>query len=323
MREILLLIEKSSHCLSYYDTQSGDRLHTVPLPDFPHEFVLCSDKSTAYIGHYGVINSGSTERGGHSVLILDIATGTITQTLDLGHENNRPHGVGIDGSDRLYVLSEGSAKLLVWDNLKAGGSHDREASTGGQKSHLFAVSKDGRKAYSMNLDSNDVTLFDPFDKVSAPIKIGTGEKPEGRLLRNDEKVLYITTRISETLAAIDTETLKIIAEVPCPGDPVRVFHDTRRGRLMTINYGANYVGVFEDATLAPLGRIDVSHPPIAISFDAAFDRAFLSIDDNKLHFVDLDTLDIQRTLETCEEPDVSAVITLPEDASVLTNQTEG
>ena len=323
MREVILLIEKSSHCLSYYDTQSGARLHTVSLPDFPHEFVLSADKSTAYIGHYGVINSGSTERGGHSVLVLDVATGAITRTLDLGRENNRPHGVGIDESDRLYVLSEGSANLLVWDDPKAGGPHDREAPTGGQKSHLFAVSRNGRKAYSINLDSNDVTLFDPFDKAGTPIKISTGEKPEGRLLRVDEKVLYITTRTSETLAAIDTETLEIIAEVPCPGDPVRVFHDTRRGRLMTINYAANYIGVFDDTTLAPLGRIDVSHPPIAISFDAAFDRAFLSIDDNKLHFVDLDTLSIQRTLETYEEPDVSAVIFLPEDASVLINQTKG
>ncbi len=317
MREVLLLIEKASDCLSYYDTKTGDRLFTVSLPEYPHEFVLNSTKTTAYIGHYGVINSGSPDKGGHTVLALDVARGEITHTLDLGPDNNRPHGVGVDAQDRLYVLSEGSAKLLVWDHPDQTGPHDREAPTGGRKSHLFAVTGDGRKAYSMNLDSNDVTLFDPYDPSQKPVKVETGEKPEGRLLRADEKVLYITTRISETLAAIDTETLKVIAEVACPGDPVRVFHDTRRKRLMTINYGANNVSVFDDTSLDYVGRFDVSAPPIAICFDEAMDIAFLSIDDNKLHYVDLDTLEITRTLETFKEPDVCAVVQLADDAPVL------
>jgi len=146
MREVLLLIEKSSHCLSYYDISARRRLHTVKLPEFPHEFVLNSTNTTAYVGHYGVINSGSREQGGHTVLAVDVARGEITHTLDLGTENNRPHGIGMDPRNRLYVLAEGSSKLLIWDDPSRVGAHDREAPTGGEKSHLFARTADGRRA---------------------------------------------------------------------------------------------------------------------------------------------------------------------------------
>ena len=317
MRETLLLVEKSSHCLSYYDTETGDRLKTVALPNFPHEFVLNRDKTIAYIGIYGVVNSGSPDKGDHSVVALDVASGAILHTLDLGPKNNRPHGLEMDGGGRLYVLAEGSSELLVWDNPQFAGPYDRQAPSGGEKSHLFALAKDGRKAYSINLDSNDVTLFDPYDPSLKPVKIETGERPEGRLLRDDEKVLYVTTRTSETLVAIDTETLKVVAEVPCPGDPVRVFHDTKRNRLMTINYGDNAIGIFDDTTLVAMSQIKLAHAPIAISFDTSLDRAFLSVDDNKLHIVDLNTLEIVKTIKTFDEPDVSAVVQLPETAPVL------
>ena len=30
-REILLLVEKCSHCFSYYDIETGERLHSIPL----------------------------------------------------------------------------------------------------------------------------------------------------------------------------------------------------------------------------------------------------------------------------------------------------
>jgi len=317
MLEVLLLIEKSSHCLSYYDISAGKRLHTVELPEFPHEFVLNSTNTAAYIGHYGVINSGSREQGGHTVLALDVARGEITHTLDLGEDNNRPHGIGMDAQDRLYVLAEGSSKLLVWDDPSRAGPNDREAPTGGKKSHLFALSADGHRAFSMNLGSNDVTLFDPFDPDVAPIRIETGEMPEGRVLTPDERILYITTRGSETLAAIDTEKLDTIAETSCPGDPARVFLDTKRDRLMTINHAANAVTVFESDTLRRIDTLDLAHPPISISFNGAVDTAFLSVDDNKLLFVDLDDLTVTGMIDTFREPDVSATVILDDNAPVL------
>ena len=41
-RDTLLLVEKCAHCFSWYDIESGERLHSLQLPDFPHEFVTDS-----------------------------------------------------------------------------------------------------------------------------------------------------------------------------------------------------------------------------------------------------------------------------------------
>lgn len=314
---ILLLIEKSAHCLSYYDIKSDERLHTVQLPDFPHEFVLNADQSIAYIGHYGVANSGSSDQGGHEILALDVAKGEIIDRFSLGEGMDRPHGIEMDGQGRLYALSETAEKIAIWDDPSKGGAPDRTAPTGGLKSHLFALTQDGRRCFSMNLGSNDVTLFDPHDPQVTPVSISTGEKPEGRLLRADEKVLFVTNRISETVVAIDTTTLEIMATSDVPGDPVRIFHDTKRGRLITTNYEGCSVSVLDDQNLNELNRIELEDPPVAICFDADMKQAFLSVDADKLHFLDLDRLEITKTISTYSDPDVSAVVQLQTDAPAV------
>lgn len=316
-RKILLLIEKSAHCLSYYDAESGARLHSVALPAFPHEFVLDMARGLAWIGHYGLANSRSTGSGGHEVIALDLARGRIIDRLSLGERMNRPHGVGLDGHGRLYALSEEAGMIATWDDPSSGGAPSRAVPVGGLKPHLFAVTGDGRRCYSMNLASNDVTVFDPRDSSVTPVAISTGEKPEGRHLRADEKVLFVTNRISETVVAIDTSTLEIVAREYVPGDPVRIFHDSGRGRLMTIDHLGQTISLLDDRTLQIVRRLELDSFPISMSFDYGMDWAFVSMDSDEIHVLDLATLAITRKFATLREPDVSAIITLDEHAKVI------
>lgn len=316
-RQILLLIEKSTHCLSYYDTDCGKRLHTVPLPDFPHEFTLDAGRSIAWIGHYGVANSGSADIGGHEVMALDVARGRIIDRLSLGDRMNRPHGVGLDDHGRLYALSEGAGRIAVWDDPAKGGAPDRTVPVGGCKPHLFAVAGNGRRCYSMNLGSNDVTVFDPQDPSVPPVPISTGDKPEGRHLRADERVLFVTNRISETVVAIDTATLEIVAREQVSGDPVRIFHDPARGRLMTIDYLGKTISLLDDRNLKISTRVALDSRPISMSFDSGMQRAFVSMDSDEIHVLDLGELTVTQKFSTFREPDVSAIVMLDEQAEVI------
>lgn len=316
-RQILLLIEKSAHCLSYYDADSGTRLHSVPLPDFPHEFTLDAGRAMAWIGHYGVTNSGSADAGGHEVMALDVARGRIIDRLSLGDGMNRPHGVGLDGQGRLYALSEGAGRIAVWDDPARGGAPDRTAPVGGLKPHLFAVTSDGRRCYSMNLGSNDVTVFDPRDASVTPVPISTGDKPEGRHLRADERMLFVTNRISETVVAIDTATLEIVAREHVSGDPVRIFHDPERERLMTIDYLGKTISLLDDRSLKITRRVALDSRPISMSFDSGMKRAFVSMDSDEIHVLDLGELTVTQKFSTFREPDVSAIVTLDEQAEAI------
>ena len=149
-RYVLLLVEKCSHCFSWYDPESGERLRSLRLPDFPHEFVTDSANRFAYVGHYGVETSGHPGPGGHSVLQIDIRSGELVRTINL-YPFNRIHGLQIDAQDRLYALSEEKATLLVLDNPATDDTPRRAVPSGGIKSHLFALTRDGQAAYCMNL----------------------------------------------------------------------------------------------------------------------------------------------------------------------------
>lgn len=162
-QEILLLVEKCSHCISWYDPGSGERLRSLPLPDFPHEFVIDSAQRYVYVGHYGVETSGHVGPGGSAILQIDIRSAQLVRSIDL-FPFNRIHGMQMDQHDRLYALSEEKAMLLVLDQPDTDTAPKRAMPSGGVKSHLFVLTRDGQTAFSMNLLSHTVTKLRPGNR---------------------------------------------------------------------------------------------------------------------------------------------------------------
>ncbi len=308
MAQSMMLIEKSSHCASWYDIDTGELQGRLSLPDYPHEFVVDKEFQYAYVGHYGVQNSSIDGTEGNSVIVINIRTQKVAHTFNLGI-HSRPHGIELDQSGRLYVLSEWTNNLLVKQNPRAYATgFDYITPTGGQKSHLFALQKDGEKAYSMNLVSNDVTVFHPYDSSISPISIKTGEKPEGRCLRADEKILFTTNRISNTVTVIDTQSLEIIQKFDTPNDPCRIFHDSKRGRLVTMNHFGGSFSIFDDKTGEELYRHETPANPLALTFDAEQDYAYIAIDCEQVLRFDLENFKVVQTFNTLLEPDVMYIL---------------
>ncbi|MFB9540654.1 MULTISPECIES: YncE family protein [Streptomyces] len=110
--DVLVVVEKGSHAVSFYDVSSGRRLRTVGLPDYPHEMVVDSRRRFAYVGHYGVRMSSTAGEGGAAVFVIDLVERSLARTIDT-RPFNRVHGMGIDRHDRLYALSEEKAVCSV------------------------------------------------------------------------------------------------------------------------------------------------------------------------------------------------------------------
>ena len=229
-RDTLLLVEKCSHCFSWYDIESGERTRTLKLPEFPHEFVTDRAGHFAYVGHYGVETSGHTGPGGHTIFQIDIRSPKLVRSIDL-YPFNRIHGLQIDEQDRLYALSEEKAALLVLERPAVDTAPRRAVPSGGIKSHLFALTRDGQTAYCMNLLSHTVTKVRPWDPLFQPVACHPGQKPEGYCLSEDEQTLFVSNRWSNTLAAIDTATMTVQHAAPSRDDVTRIYR-ARDGRLM-------------------------------------------------------------------------------------------
>jgi len=307
-QEILLLVEKCSHCFSYYDVASGERLHSIQLEEFPHEFVVDAAKRFAYVGHYGVETSGHLGHGGTRIFQIDLAARKLARTIDIA-PFNRLHGMQMDEKGRLYALSEDRAQLVVLDRPETDTAPRRAVPAGGIKSHLFALTRDGQTAYVMNLLSHTVTKVRPHDATVAPVSCSPGEKPEGYALSADERTLYVTNRWSNTLAAIDTASMKVLREAPSRDDPTRLYL-YRDGRLVVTNYGERSLSVVDPASLEELARIPMEARPIALSFHPTRPLSFVSQDNDKLGYFNMETLAFERFIATQREPDVSCVVML-------------
>jgi YVTN family beta-propeller protein len=307
-QDILLLVEKCAHCFSWYELESGQRLKSLRLPEFPHEFVTDPANRYAYVGHYGVETSGHVGAGGHAILQIDLRTAELTRRIDL-YPYNRIHGLQMDARGRLYALSEEKATLLILEHPESDSAPQRAVPAGGIKSHLFALTGDGQTAYCMNLLSHTVTQVRPWEPLFEPVACHPGQKPEGYCLSDDERTLYVSNRWSNTLCAIDTATMTVRLTVPSREDVTRIYRH-RDGRLFTSNYGDRSLSVVDPGTLSELGYLRLGARAIALSFHPTRPLAFISLDDDRVAVLDTERLTITRFIATQREPDVSKAVLL-------------
>jgi DNA-binding beta-propeller fold protein YncE len=298
---VLMVIEKSSHCLSFYDTGAGALIDSVALPRYPHEFTVDAAQKHAYVGHYGVRTSAHPEPGGASVLVIDIVERKLSHAIDCS-PYRRLHGVKLDGADRLHVLSEAANVMLRFDEPLKATAPSCARPTGGLKSHLFTLSRGGEWAYCMNLSSHTVTKISPVDARIAPVPLSPGERPEGHLLSADEKTLFVGSRGTSTLVAIDTETMTVVRRAAARRDPSRIY-GLSDGRLLVINYQDMSLSMIDPHSLEEINWLKLQGRPAAACIHQSSGSAFISVDTDECLQIDLDDLAVVRSFKTKSEPD--------------------
>jgi DNA-binding beta-propeller fold protein YncE len=246
--------------------------------------------------------------GGHAILQIDIRSPQLVRSIDLS-PFNRIHGLQMDAQDRLYALSEEKSTLLVLDRPATDTAARRAVPSGGIKSHLFALTRDGQTAFCMNLLSHTVTKVKPWDPLFAPLACHPGQKPEGYCLSADEQTLYVSNRWSNTLSAIDTATMAVKYEAPSRDDVTRIYH-AADGRLFTSNYGDRSLSVVSPETLQEIAYLPLGGRCIALTFHPSKPLAFISLDSDRVAVLDIDKLKILRFMATQKEPDSSKVVLL-------------
>ncbi len=304
--DVLVVVEKSSHAVSFYETGAGRRVGTVPLPDYPHEMVVDARRRFAYVGHYGVRMSSSAGEGGAAVFVIDLVERSLVRTIDT-RPFRRIHGMGIDREDRLYALSEDRAVLLGFDAPATDEAPVRAVPTHGVKTHLFALSRDGERAYVTGLLSHTVSLVRPYDAAVPPLLVTPGQLPESSTLSRDEKTLFVGARRSSTLVAVDARTMKVRREAATGGDPLRVY-TLDDERLLVTDIAARTLTVWSTG-LRPIRSLALDGTPAAVSLHPSEPLAYVSLlGTDRVAVVDLDRFAVVGGFATQREPDASALL---------------
>jgi YVTN family beta-propeller protein len=307
IRETLLLVQKCAHTFSFYDAATGRAEKHIVLPNFPHEFAVDPVRKRAYVGHYGIETASHLgDAGGHSVFVIDLEQREHVATLDIW-PFYRPHGLSLDAEGRLYVMSEAHNVLLRFSDPLHRHVPDLAVPSGGYKSHLFALTQDAQTAYALNLLSNTVTKIKPHDSTFVPVAMVPGPVPEGNVLSADEALLYVANRGDDTIVAVDTASMKVVASGKTRRDPNRLYRTTdAQGRevLLATNSGDQSLSLF-GTDLQERRCVVLPANPLALSLHPGGRAAWISFQDQTIRRLNLDSFEFDREFTTLREPDSS------------------
>ena len=162
----LLVLHKGENAMAIVNPATGKVVGRVPVGQDPHELAVSTDGTLAFATNY----SGSSERGGNSISVIDLEARTERHHVELS-PLSRPHGLWF-ADKKLYFTAEGSMAIGRYD--PATNKVDWVLGTGQDRTHMILVGKD-QKIFTSNVSSNTISIIER----GGPPQGGPGGPPPG------------------------------------------------------------------------------------------------------------------------------------------------
>ena len=210
----LLVANKGDHTLSVIDPVAGRQVRAIDVGGVSgHEVATSSDGRIAYVPIYGNSGVGRPGTDGSTLSVIDVRAGKIAGRVDFGH-GVRPHCVELGPKDGLlYVSTELDQAITVIDphGLKI----VAKIPTGAAESHMFAISNDGRRAYTANVGPGSVSVLD-LETRKLITTISVAPRIQRIAFSRDERFIFTADQSKPQLAVIDTAANTVTAWIPLP-----------------------------------------------------------------------------------------------------------
>jgi len=212
---LLLVANKGDNALGIIDPVAGKQIAEIPEGGVTgHEITTSRDGKLAYVPIYGNSGVGQPGTDGSNMVVIDIAARKVVGNVDFG-KGVRPH-LPIIGPQNglLYVSTELEKAITIIDpsTLKIVGS----VPTGQEQSHMFAITRDGHRAYTANVGPGTVSVLD-LDARKVLTIIPVSPQVQRISLSVDDKYAFTSDVTKPQLAVIDTATNKLKTWIPLPG----------------------------------------------------------------------------------------------------------
>jgi YVTN family beta-propeller protein len=292
----LLVLNKSDATLAFVDPSSGKITATVATGDGPHEVEVSTDGRLAFVSNYGGSTSGNT------LSVIDIAARKELKRVDLG-ELRRPHGLTFSGG-KLYFTSEESKSIGRYDPVKQ--TVDWKYSVGQDRTHMVLASRDGKKFFTSNIESNTVSILEPAADGrwnQRLVKVGLG--PEGLDLTPDGRTLWSAHSRDGGISIIDTDSGKVLRTLDAKTQRSNRVKITPDGRYALVtDYAAGNLLVFDAHNFTEVKRLNLGGSATGILIAPDGSTAYVAVSgSNRVAVVDLKTLSVARTIDTGHAPD--------------------
>lgn len=274
---------------------------TLPVGNGPHEVAVSPDGRWAVVSLYG-----DRAAPGNSLAVIDLAASTpvVSRTIDLG-QYTRPHGVAfVLGGGKLAVTSEATQKLVIVD--VASGRVDTAMATNGRGSHMVAVRRDGRRAWTANIADGSVTEFD-LESRRTLRTYPAASMDEGIAVTPGGVQVWVGSNDQHVVTVIEAASTNKIATLDGIGFAYRI-GISRSGRVAVLaDPTSNRIWIYEVPSRKRIAEIDLSKVqgvkagaagqegvgPEGVTFDPIADFAYVTLHGtNQVVAVDLAQLKV-------------------------------
>lgn len=256
---LLLVANKGNQTLGIIDPAAGRQIATVAEDGITgHEVVASPDGKRAFVPIYGNAGVGQPGTDGQLLRVMDIATRTVTGTVDFG-KGVRPHcAVFGPKNGLLYVTTELDNSVTVIDpqTLKIVAA----IPTGQAESHMLAITSDGRRGYTANVSSGTVSVLD-LESNKLLTTISVAAKVQRIALSVDDRRVFTADQTKPQLAVIDTATNGVSAWVALPTTAYGTAATPDGKWLVVALPRMNQVGIVDLQTLKLVRQFDVPKSP--------------------------------------------------------------
>jgi DNA-binding beta-propeller fold protein YncE len=212
---LLLVANKGDNAVGIIDPISARQIAEIPEGGVTgHEIITSRDGRFAYVPIYGNSGVGQPGTDGSSMVVIDLVARKVVGKVDFG-KGVRPHLPLLGPKDGLlYVSTELQNAITIIDpsTLKIVGS----VPTGQEQSHMFAITRDGRRAYTANVGPGTVSVLDLVGRKMLAI-IPVAPQIQRISLSVGDDLVFTSDITKPQLAVIDTHTNKIKTWVPLRG----------------------------------------------------------------------------------------------------------
>ena len=257
--QTLLVANQGDRTLSLIDPAGGQQTAAIPENAITgHEVAASPDGRTAYVPIYGNSGVGKPGTDGRNMLVIDLPTRKIINTVDFGHAV-RPHCAVYEPNRKLlYITTELDKTVTVIDprTLKTVGA----VPTGQSESHMLAISHNGQRGYTANVGPGTVSVLDLAARKEIAI-IPISANTQRISISPDDSMVFTADQTKPQLAVIDTATNKVKTWVPL-ASPGYGTAPTRDGRFLLVAVPkASHVAVVDLSTLKVVRTLDVPSAP--------------------------------------------------------------
>jgi YVTN family beta-propeller protein len=291
---LLVVANKGDHTLGIVDPAAGRQVAVVEESGVTgHEVAVSPDGRTAFVPIYGDSGVGAPGSDGRTLDVIDLVSRKRVSTLDLGAAL-RPHCAHFGADGRLYVSTELGDSITVIDakTLKI-----VDTIPTAHESHMLALTRDGKRAYTSNVHAGSVSAIDlGARKVLAVIPVSA--QAQRIALSADDRWVFTADQTAPRLAVIDTAKNAVARWVELPGIAFGTAPTPDGKRLLVALPGVRKLADVDLGSMQVVRTLDVPPTPQEIVVQPDGLVAYVSCDaSHQIAVIDLVAWGVERLID--------------------------